>query len=621
MLTRALMIVLIALSAFGSAFTVKADDAASSLSWDSATPTARFRGIADWLVDVGARTPAEAYGPFSGKTYQTGDTETFFALDFASNQEPPRRLTATLQLITDHAYWWFEEGTKVDQTALIAAGKRFENDIYPLDHRLFGSEWLPGIDGDPRLFLLHQKRIGGYAVGVFSSRDECAKTICPDPNQHEMLYIGLDFGPVGSPQELTVISHELQHLIQYNVNGNQERWLDEGLAQLAEHLNGFSPHLIASDNLHGYLHDPNFQLNSWPPTSNIDPGVNYAAGYIFCVYLFQRFGTSFIQAILASPYKGLASIEHALKTLNIGQTVDQVFADWTITNYVNNPYVGDGRYSYQSLTLSQRADTVDLTVDEPQTDSVHEYGADYLLLNQAGKYTLDFKGDTQTRLSDARPTSGKWMWWSYNEPRGAARMERAFDLSGTHNAVLAFNTWWDVQLGHDLAHVLVSTDNGKTWKVVAGAHSRNCSLGGACYDGQSQGWVKETVDLSAYDGQQIRVRFEYLTQGGSTGQGFFVDDIRLDAIHYLDDAESSAGGWQTSGFMRVTQTVPQHWLVNVIVRSTPPQVIPVTLDANNTRQLDLTVPTSGVVIVVGAAAPFIQGTANYTLTAHSAPSP
>lgn len=615
-LFRAIFALLITVSTGSAALTVRAAPTdAPVLSWADVSPVARFRSEADWLVDVGARAPAEMYGPFKGKAYKKGDTDTFFALDFGANQNPPRRLRASLKMITDHAYWWFEDGTEANPDALTAAGKRFEEDIYPLDHKLFGTEWSPGIDGDPHVFILHQKKIGGYAVGVFSSKDECPKTICPSSNQHEMLYIGLDYGPVNSSQQLTVISHELQHLIQYNTDGDEQRWLDEGLAQLAEHLNGFNPRYIASSNLRDYLHNPNFQLNDWPPTPDIDPAINYAAGYIFCVYLFQRFGTPFIEYLARSPYKGMAAVEESLKALNTGITLDQVFADWTVANYVNSPYVGDGRYYYQSLKLPQRADPRDMNPDEPQRDALHEYGADYYLLSEPGDYKLTFRGEKTVRLTDARPTTGKWMWWGFNEPHGAARLERAFDLSDAKGATLDFKAWWDIQRQRDAAHVLVSKDDGKSWQVVEATDTRQCVDNSPCFDGRSQGWMNESVDLSAYDGQQIRVRFEYLTQLGYTGQGFFLDDIRLDAVNFSDDVETDAGGWQTNGFVRVNQNVPQHFAVNVITRSQPPQVISMEIDANNAGTLDFSAPQDGAVIVVGAMAPFVHGTSNFTLTA------
>ncbi len=608
--------VLMVFSTIGAALTVQAaPDPAPVLSWADVSPVARFRSQADWLVDIGARTADQVYGPFKGKAYKEGNTENFYALDFGSNQNPPRRLRATLKLITDHAYWWFEDGTDAPADALAAAGKRFEDDIYPLDHKLFGEEWTPGIDADPHMFILHQKKIGGYAVGVFSSRDECAKAVCPGSNQHEMLYIGLDYGPVNSSQQLTVISHELQHLIQYNTDGNEERWLDEGLAQLAEHLNGFNPRYIASSNLRDYLHNPNFQLNSWPASQDIDPSINYAAGYIFSVYLFQRFGTEFIQYLARSPYKGLASVEESLKAMKTGVTLDQVFTDWTIANYVNSPYVGDGRYYYQSLKLPQRADPRDLTADQPQRDSLHEYGADYFLLSTAGDYKLSFRGEKMVRLTDARPPSGKWMWWGFNAPRGAARLERELDLSGSSGATLTYKAWWDIDTDRDLAHVLVSKDDGKSWDVVEASGTHKCRLGGECYDGKSQSWSDETVDLSPYDGQKIRVRFEYLTQNLVPGQGFLIDDIHVEAINFADDVESGVGDWQAQGFIRVNQTVPQHYAVNAITRTQPPQVIPMTIDANNVGALDLKVPQEGAVIVVGGMAPFVHATSNFTITA------
>jgi hypothetical protein len=594
---------------------------AAAQSWNATTPTAHYRGESDWLVEIGQYTAADAYGPFPGRAYKVGDTEQFFALDYGSTSRYARRLTATLKAVTDHAYWWFEQGTTADMTALTAAETRFETGIYPLDHKLFGSEWNPGIDGDAHIFLLHQKRIGGQAVGVFSSKDECAVAICGDSNQHEMLYIGLDFGPVNSPQELTVISHELQHLIQFNNNGNEQRWLDEGLAQLAEQLNGFNPNYIAGDSIGLMLRNTNFQLNSWPPTPDIDPTLNYATSYMFCVYVYQRFGVSFIQAVAQSKYKGMAAFAHALTDLNIKETLDQVFTDWTVTNYVNIPYVGDGRYYYQSLKLPQRPTTISLSPDIAQSDAVHEYGAEYLTLSNGGTYTLTFKGQTTMPLLPVRPPSGQWMWWSYNEPRAATRLDRAFDLTNAANSTLTFKAWWDIQQDADLLHILVSTDDGQTWQTTPATHTINCSFGGDCYTGQSQGWQTEKVDLSAYDGQKIQIRFEYITRIGDAAAGMFLTDFHLDAVGFTDDVQHGDNGWLASGFMRITQTVPQNWALNVITRTTPPQVIPLTPDSKNSGVFTFIVPTvtggnSGAIIVVDAMAPFVQGTANYTLTVH-----
>jgi immune inhibitor A len=591
------------------------------ISWADLTPPAHYRHRGDWLVDVGWSKPEDVYGPFPSKAYQQGDSESFYALDFEQSG-PPRRLTANLLLVTEHAYWWFEEGADVDQAKLEVAAEHFEKEIYPLDGSLFGSVWNPGIDGDPRIFILHQKQIGGYAVGVFSPRDECPRRICPTSNQHEMIYLGLNYAPVGSQQELSVIAHEFQHLIQYNNDGNEERWLDEGLAQLAEHLNGFNPRYIASSNLREFLRSPNFQLNSWPLRLDIDPSVNYAVGYIWSLYLYQRFGTDFVKHLARSPYKGLASVEESLRSMNTGQTLDQVFTDWTVTNYVNSPYVDDGRYYYQSLKLPQRADPIngeDLSATKTYEGQVHEYGADYLQLQKAGTYTLTFEGDQTVKLTDAQPTSGQWMWWSFNSERGDARLERTFDLTKAENPELTFNAWWDMGRFESWAHVLVSSDGGKKWEVRSGTDTQECRVADRlpCYNGSSDGWQQETVDLSPYAGKTVKVRFDYITDQPGGASGMFIDDIQIPAIGYSDDVESGDGGWTRQGFVRVTSDLPQHWGVNVITRGSSPKVIPLNLDTQNSGRLKFTAPTEGAVVVIAAMAPFVETTSNYSITARS----
>ena len=33
----------------------------------------------------------------------------------------------------------------------------FENQIYPTDRAFFGSEWTPGVDGDPHIYILYAR--------------------------------------------------------------------------------------------------------------------------------------------------------------------------------------------------------------------------------------------------------------------------------------------------------------------------------------------------------------------------------------------------------------------------------------------------------------------------------
>jgi hypothetical protein len=59
-----------------------------------------------------------------------------------------------------------------DQVALNDLVDVFENHIYATDRRVFGSEWLPGVDNDPHLHILYTRGLGGSTAGYFSSADE-----------------------------------------------------------------------------------------------------------------------------------------------------------------------------------------------------------------------------------------------------------------------------------------------------------------------------------------------------------------------------------------------------------------------------------------------------------------
>jgi bacillopeptidase F (M6 metalloprotease family) len=48
----------------------------------------------------------------------------------------------------------------------------------------------------------------------------------------------------------------------------------------------------------------------------------------------------------------------------------------------------------------------------------------------------------------------------------------------------------------------------------------------------NQSWVSEQVNLTPYIGQQIRVRFNYITDSGVPGDGFYFDNFRI--VNYKD---------------------------------------------------------------------------------------
>ncbi|MCB0627306.1 MAG: hypothetical protein KDC43_26165, partial [Saprospiraceae bacterium] len=102
---------------------------------------------------------------------------------------------------------------------------------------------------------------------------------------------------------------------------------------------------------------------------------------------------------------------------------------------------------------------------------------------------------------------------------------------------LRFYHRYDTQAGVDGGFVELSTDFGATWiRAEPEDFIRNGYTGPIAYGtfiipntsafwGNSNGWKATYLDLSAYAGQEVQVRFRFGTNNSSGGFGWFVDDI------------------------------------------------------------------------------------------------
>ena len=136
----------------------------------------RFRGY-PYDAPAVARTQ-----PFN---HQVGDSETFSLLDL--NNVEPYEITATVARITDHAYFFVQDGSSYSQSSLDRVTSDFETLIWPTVTGAFGEPQTPGVDGDPRITILHADLRG--AGGYVSSRDSNPAGVVPPSNEREMVYV------------------------------------------------------------------------------------------------------------------------------------------------------------------------------------------------------------------------------------------------------------------------------------------------------------------------------------------------------------------------------------------------------------------------------------------------
>lgn len=74
-------------------------------------------------------------------------------------------------------------------------------------------------------------------------------------------------------------------------------------------------------------------------------------------------------------------------------------------------------------------------------------------------------------------------------------------------------------------------------------------------------WTAQTVDLSTYAGQQILLRFDYVSADDTADRGIAIDNITIPEINYLDDAEAGVQGWTLNGWQQITNEIRQRFLV------------------------------------------------------------
>jgi len=106
------------------------------------------------------------------------------------------------------------------------------------------------------------------------------------------------------------------------------------------------------------------------------------------------------------------------------------------------------------------------------------------------------------------------------------------DLTDALGASIKFQTQWDIEADWDYGQFQVSTDLGMTWAAMEGLYT-NAGTGSfqpngePLYDGTQLSWVKESIDISEYIGEQITFRFLIMSDGYVTEDGWYFDDLNV----------------------------------------------------------------------------------------------
>jgi len=545
--------------------------------------------------------------------YQIGDTQEFWVSNMDTNRN--FLITAVLRYIGENTYFWIEEGVEYDQEDLEALGDTFDQVIVPTNREFFGYEWNPGIDGDPHIYIVYAGGLGRSLAGYFSSADELHPFAHKYSNAHEMFLINSDNVYLWEEYIYGTLAHEYQHMIHWYTDRNESTWVNEGFSMLAELLNGYD--IGGHDN--NYLSQTDIQLTDWG--DDLDSNSSYyGASFLFMTYFLDRFGEDASKALVAEPENSIESIDQVLEDMNIIDpvtnqpiTVGDVFADWAVANILQDPSLSDGRYGYSIYNPRPAAltETVSVTSSETFRRFVYQFGVDSIRFTDIdGDLTLNFTGATLVNVMPADAYSGEYAFYSNKGDQSNMTLTREFDFSTVTEPIeLSYYTWYDLEEDYDYLYLTAST-NGEYWDIIRTPSCTTLDPSGnsyGCgYNGASDGWILETVDLSEYAGERVTIRFNYVTDAAVNGEGLLLDNVSVAAVGYFTDFEEDDGGWKPKGFARITNKLPQTYRLTLIMKNGRTTVTPIILSENNTASIELSLDSADEAILV------ISGTTSYT---------
>jgi immune inhibitor A len=546
------------------------------------------------------------------KSYKVGDKEKFWIDNSDTNEHS--QIDATLRYSTPHSYFWAEDGAQLNEGDMKALMDTFENKIYPTDREFFGSEANPGVDGDPHIYVIYANSIGHNIAGYFSSSDSFNPLVKDYSNAHETYVLGTS-EDLGNDYTYATLAHEFVHMIQNASDRNDVSWINEGFAEVGAFLNKYD--VGGAD--WSYVQNPDLQLNTWVDNSSPDFGPHYGQSFLYLTYFLDRFGEEATKALTNNPLNDLTSVDDTLSKLNITDpqtgkliTADDVFMDWAVALHIMDKSVGDGRYTYNNYPNAPRVETSEPVSNCPQSlnGSVNQYGIDYYSINCTGDYNLHFSGSTVVGLLPVNANSGKYAFWSNRGDESDMTLTHEFDLTNVSGPVnMSFAMWYDLETDYDYVFLEASID-GKTWEILTTPSGTGDDPSGNSYgwgyNGQTNDWKNEEIDLSKYAGKKVQIRFEYITDAALNGEGFLLDDVHVDAINYQSDFEADDGGWQAEGFVRVENVLPQTYRLALVIQGDTTTVTQIPLNSDQTADIPLSLKSGEEALLV------VTGTTRFT---------
>ena len=514
---------------------------------------------------------------------ELGEQTSFWVNDTTTNQY--FAVTATLRVQSEHLLLYVAADVNASDANLQRAADTFEQRGWPLLSRWYDAAALPA-----RPITVLNANIPGVG-GYYAADNELPRILNPYSSEREIVFLNARAASIGSDGYVGVLIHETQHLLHRNALAHPATWFNEGASMLSEYRAGYGDDGLVT----AFLVAPDLQLNGWADSANNALG-HYGAAELFLRFLDDQTGALPLGDLArADTGDNLDVLTTRLQTRFPDlQTFSDVYATWAVANLVNDESLADGRYGYPSLPQTVQPQSA----NDDQT-TVNQLGADYLEWSpEPNERRVVWQGDPTVPVIPAPVVAGEQVWWSGRGDARISTLSTAITVPAS-GASLRYRAWFAIEPDFDYAYLSVSTDDGQTWQPLQTPSSTAANpLGlnlGQGWTGEQTTWRNEQIDLAAWAGQAIQLRFWMINDEGYNAPGLALADLALDGLPNAT--------WTGAGFVEIANQLPQQWELRGVVfpPNGAPQIVELPVVQN---QVEWTIPaeTRAVLVVVAATA-------------------
>ena len=421
---------------------------------------------------------------------------------------------------------------------------------------------------------------------------------------------------INSPAKPTLfegtLAHEYQHLIHEDYDSDELNWVNEGMSDFAEILNGYNDPSLHMDEMGNDSHTQGFLgwLNAQHPDWNPIPAesgpensltewedqdkpaeifADYGFAFYFMTYL-QSLGydQSFFTTWHHNQANGVEGLNSTLGAAGSSDTFRSLFTDIVVSALVDG-FIDNGATVTGADAARLQNEAAEATIffsdDAYATEGAPPWGSDYVPLGAGNDLdSVVFNGDDQLEF----PADPEWIvgengYWTTPDGPGEfydndldADITRAVTVPAG-GGTLSFEHYYSIEATWDFGFVQVSTDGGQTFESLPceGTTSvHNPSALGTivaelpgfsgpsetdtdAYIGTADAPETVTCDLPAGD---ILLSFRMMTDGAAQFDGWHVRNVKIgDTL--VDSSPESLSDWTNQ---KAFQPVPLGFILQLV---------------------------------------------------------